>query len=261
MVKNKNNMTMSNYALTITFSECVENHVGMQKVGTIAPEGYSIEHLYTIYHNYSQKGFTCLYHDLSFNGNSAGLLIIKQFVQTSTMINSNFLAELKDEQLKLNYDKQAIMKGKLVNKLARHNLCFADFTQVPQLEIGKGTIYNFSDLPYLNYTRALINIMVNDHLLAESNLYYDVKNCGIGYHGDTERRKVVGLRLGSSIPLSFIWFKDYKPVTIPYVINTLEDGDLYIMSNKATGYDWMRPSIFTLRHAAGASKYITYKSK
>jgi hypothetical protein len=33
------------------------------------------------------------------------------------------------------------------------------------------------------------------------------------------------------------------------------------MSEKATGYDWRKSSIFTLRHAAGCAKYTTIKEK
>jgi len=40
----------------------------------------------------------------------------------------------------------------------------------------------------------------------------------------------------------------------------LNDGDLYIMSEKAVGTDWMRnKSGYTLRHAAGAKKYLKLK--
>jgi hypothetical protein len=41
---------------------------------------------------------------------------------------------------------------------------------------------------------------------------------------------------------------------------TLQAGDLYIMSDKATGNDWKKSSILTLRHAAGAAKYTTIKN-
>jgi len=38
----------------------------------------------------------------------------------------------------------------------------------------------------------------------------------------------------------------------------LEDGDMYIMSEKASGFDWKKRSIYTLRHAAG-EKYVVKK--
>ncbi|SPN79689.1 2OG-Fe(II) oxygenase, partial [Brazilian cedratvirus IHUMI] len=36
--------------------------------------------------------------------------------------------------------------------------------------------------------------------------YYDVNKCYIGFHGDSERRKVIGLRLGETMPLYFAWW-------------------------------------------------------
>ena len=41
------------------------------------------------------------------------------------------------------------------------------------------------------------------NLKGEGNYYYDVKTCGIGFHGDSERRKVVAIRLGASIPMHY----------------------------------------------------------
>ena len=35
----------------------------------------------------------------------------------------------------------------------------------------------------------------------------------------------------------------------------LNHSDLYVMSEKATGFDWHKRNIYTLRHAAGADKY------
>jgi len=37
----------------------------------------------------------------------------------------------------------------------------------------------------------------------------------------------------------------------------LNDGDMYVMSDKSVGRDWKQSSILTLRHAAGADKYLT----
>ena len=55
--------------------------------------------------------------------------------------------------------------------------------------------------------------------------------------------------------LCFNWFKDCKPIGKLFKIN-LNSGDIYIMSEKTTGYDWKKRNIYTLRHSAGAEKYI-----
>ena len=98
-----------------------------------------------------------------------------------------------------------------------------------------------------------------NNLIAEGNLYNDSGNkTGIGYHGDAERSKVIGMRFGKtneSMPLYFRWFNNSKPISEPIQIK-LNNGDIYIMSEKTTGYDWKKRSIYTLRHSVGADKYI-----
>lgn len=68
------------------------------------------------------------------------------------------------------------MKGRVVNKKARHNLCFADFSQEPDYENKKGTVYNFEDLPTMFTLRDLLPKYINnsEDLYAEENYYYDL---------------------------------------------------------------------------------------
>jgi uncharacterized protein YjdB len=99
-----------------------------------------------------------------------------------------------------------------------------------------------------------------EHLICEGNRYFDLRKCGIGWHGDAERRKVIALRLGESMDLYYNWFYKFKPIGNTFKLS-LNDGDIYIMSEKAVGWDWKRSSIHTLRHSAGkeGSKYLKLK--
>ena len=45
---------------------------------------------------------------------------------------------------------------------------------------------------------------IGQDLQAERNYYYDRNKCGIGYHGDSERLKVIVVRLGKTIPLCYL---------------------------------------------------------
>ena len=74
-------------------------------------------------------------------------------------------------------------------------------------------------------------------MVVEGNYYYNINTCGIGFHGDAERNKVIGLRLGATLPLVFQWYLQCKPVNEPKVIS-LSHGDIYIMSEKTVGKDW-----------------------
>ena len=151
------------------------------------------------------------------------------------------------------------MRGRVVNKRARYNLCYGKFSQEPDYSEGRGTVVNFKDVPLTSELRKNIGEYVGSkgkNLQGEGNLYYDSTRTGIGFHGDSERRKVVALRLGESIPLVYSWFLQCKSVGHPMKLN-LQHGDLYIMSEKAVGFDWKRRKVLTLRHAAGCEKYTT----
>ena len=93
---------------------------------------------------------------------------------------------------------------------------------------------------------------------AEGNRY--TFGQGIGFHGDTERKIVIAVRLGDTIPLHYQWYFKSNPIGERCEL-ILNHGDIYFMSEKAVGCDWRRRVIPTLRHAAGSSKYTTIKEK
>ena len=41
----------------------------------------------------------------------------------------------------------------------------------------------------------------------------------------------------------------------------INHGDIYVMSEKATGYDWKKRNRLTVRHAAGCEKYLKVPNK
>ena len=153
------------------------------------------------------------------------------------------------------------MYGKVNNKTARYNLCFNDTSQEPDYEAGKGRIVAFDEIKLTNIIRNRLPEFFGDkakNLVAEGNLYYNINYNGIGYHGDSERKIVIAIRLGNSFPLRYQWYRDSSPIGEHIDIN-LNAGDIYIMSDKAVGYDWKKKKILTLRHAAGCKDYIDLK--
>jgi hypothetical protein len=162
------------------------------------------------------------------------------------------------EQDRLDKDKKVWSRGKVVNKIARYNLCFDEVGQEPDYENKKGRIIPFSDVPLLSMVRTKIGEILGDKgrdLMVEGNYYYDISKCYIGYHGDAERRKVIGIRAGSTFPLYFQWYHRFNPIGDRVDID-LNHGDLYMMTEKAVGTDWKKSSIPTLRHAAGDEKHL-----
>ena len=246
---------MSNFkeTITITFSEMVENHNSMQKVGTEIDKGFSVEQLREIADKYDGE-FINLNTDES--QEPACIVIFRDGLTSLFGVTHQ---DAFDEQAAIKHcrDKKAFMYGRVVNKKARHNLCFADFDQVADYENKKGTILDFKRLDCLQSVREKMGDVFGAdfaNLLAEGNYYYDVKNTYIGFHGDAERRKVVGLRLGAPFDLHYRWFKNGEGGDVRSF--TLNGGDMYIMSDKATGNDWKKKKGWTIRHAAGDLKHL-----
>jgi hypothetical protein len=189
------------------------------------------------------------------NAVPAALLVIRNCLYKVFVINPD---DLFNEHAHLQVDKKALMRGRVVNKHARHNLCFSEISQEPDYENGKGRIVKFDDVPLTKIIRMRLPNLAGEKsnlLQAEGNYYYDTSKCGIGFHGDGERRIVIAICLGASSPLHYQWFYNSNPVgnCVELIMN---HGDMYIMSDKTVGFDWKKRSIYTLRHAVGCSKYL-----
>lgn len=256
-------MDSSKSTITLTFGDSAENHVGMEKIGTMVPkgQGFQIEELETIMDTLSLPSVSChLYMlDRPTIKEEAAVLVIHNAVNAILAPLGKTKEDLFQEQAKLDQDKKALMYGRVVNKNARWNLCFDDIGHQPSYEEGLGRVVPYTDVPLTNYLRQSIARYFGakaSGLKCEGNYYYDTKVCGIGFHGDSERRKVIGVRLGASLPMHWQWFYKGEPVEERFVI-PLDGGDLYIMSEKAVGTDWKMKTIPTLRHATGSAKFTT----
>jgi hypothetical protein len=255
--------------ITITFGDCAENHVGMQKIGHMSKNGFSVQDLKDIKAKLWGSDIKSDLYDLTELlydeevqeqdcriGNEASILVIRDGVDellNETLMNKD---DVLKELLSYEWDTKAKMKGKVVNKHARYNLCFSDYSQEADFDKGQGTVIDFKDCKGLRLLRGLIGKYIGkEGLQAEGNKYYDLKKCYIGFHGDGERKVVVGIRFGESLPFYYKWFKESKPVSELFEIK-LNHGDIYIMSEKATGNDWLKKKIPTLRHAAGNRNII-----
>ena len=267
--------TIMNKCYTVTFGDVAENHVGMQQIGVLATNGYLPEQLYHLYEQLSELGLECEIINLSDNlpkdlvkhgakdlvkpgakdlvKQGAFVLVIRRGVQYILQTEDTKL--IMDEHDELPMDKKALMNGKVVNKQARYNLCFSEEDQEPNYELGRGRIISYERVSLTNRIREQIAIWTEDTLLnGEANYYYNIRKCGIGYHGDAERRKVFAFRMGASMPLYFQWYLYSNPIGEKIKIE-LDDGDMYVMSEDAVGHDWKNRTIPTLRHATGCDKY------
>ena len=253
-----------NWTFSITFGDCAENGIGMQKIGNLnLAEGLTVPEIEHLYHYYRDQGVSVDLIDLNQalppdqrqHGSPARVLVFRNcFEQMFGVPWTNFRNE--HEVLAGLYDKKKLNPyHKVVNSKLRYNLCFGDVAQQADVDNGRGTIIAFNTLLCTDYVRKMLPALLGPktaNLVAEGNYYYDLTKCGIGYHGDKERKMVICFRVGSSMPLRYWWYYQGQRVGTPVTL-TLNDGDFYIMSDKAVGYDWLKRSIYTLRHAAGIS--------
>lgn len=251
--------------VTVTVCDVAENHARMQKIGALHDKGYSVEQLLALGETLRAVGLTTEYVSLDAHWvgedevPAAGILVIRKGVQH--ILGTADTKDLQDEHKDLDVDKMAFMRGRVVNKRARWNLCFAEEDQEPNYEEGMGRIVSYRRLPLTQRIRQTIAKWTEDELLnAEANYYYDLSKCGIGYHGDGERRKVFAFRMGASkqMPLYYQWYQRSAPVGDRIEV-VLEDGDMYAMSEKAVGFDWLKKIVPTLRHATGTDQFTVIK--
>lgn len=275
---------IKNATITLTFAEQVENEKGNQTIGEKAKlgEGINFDDLKFAEAYFKKNGFQTELYNLRENlpnnelienykfgdwehADKPYILVIRNGAKL--LIGENNIDKMFEEQAELPHDHQSFQKGRVVTQHTRWNLCFADINQKADYELKKGTVIKFGDdIPLTTQFRNnLENIFDNDkakNLYAEGNYYFDKTKCGIRFHGDYERRKVIAVRLGATIPIVYQWHygPDQKALGKPISID-INHGDIYIMSEKAVGTDWKQQKIYTLRHAAGCPEQVAVNPK
>lgn len=274
--------------MTLTFGDVAESHVGMQKLGKMADHGFSLDDITRAAKYFSDRGCeTVIVHlneYLPQTGNDPDETAFLKQAKTDPEYQAYVLIargglkvisdvdELTTEMLLYDWDTKLYNERRDVvqNKNARHNLNFDDESQVADFTQGKGTTVAWETVPILNDIKhKLADIFgpAGQGLKCEGNKYFNPVGTGIGYHGDSERRKVIGVRLGRAMNLHFMWYYNDRPKGYNMAFR-LQPGDIYCMSEKTVGTDW-RPNSkkgwnkkrYTLRHAAGAPKYTTDTTK
>lgn len=257
--------------ITITFGDRAENHRGMEMIGDMAERGFTLSELVTARKWFARRGVKskiefihqALPEEYRHLVKPAYVLIVEGGVDCILNEIGKDKKDFFEEQVSLEWDKKAKMYGRVVDKHVRWNLCYKEEASEPDYDQGKGRYYAFKDLECLDHVRNTLPSIFGEsgkNLVAEGNYYHDPDQCGIGYHGDSERRKVVGIRLGKEFSLYYQWFFHSEPIgeRREYM---LPPGTFYVMGEGAAGTNWTREKkIPTLRHAAG-EKYKIPKSK
>lgn len=263
----------SRYALT--FGEVAILHVGGKELGNgIRDTGFSVDELKEL----SNKiGILAEYVSISNalpehlrKDNEAGVLVIRCNKESTIgavdtvdtlPLSLDFADRLFNEQVGVEYDAKYwdTRRSATLNKRARKNIVFGDIEVEHSDDYKQSSVKAFSNLPELNKIKEILPRILGDRangLNAEGNHYHQPK-AGIGYHGDAERKTVICISLGKSSTLRYNWrMPGSSEHTHPAVDLVVNHGDIYIMSEKATGYDWKKRSRVRVVHGAGYKTYI-----
>ena len=254
--------------ISLKFGDAGKNHWGMEIIGNKknVGDGFTKKDLDDIYGRMRMLGLggnceTYCLNDLLKGENEkkqrtkkAYIMIIRNAMKTN-LLNEVEFEEMKKEMNSFEWDTKCFdIRSGVTTKNVRHNVCFNKEGQEPDYEKGKGRIVGFNTLKYFNKMRQNLKLLIGEkmeEMICEGDKYYDTSKCGNKWHGDEDRREVIGCRIGEEMDLCFNWYFNELPVGEKLEL-LLQDGDIYIMSEKAVGTDWIENNIYTLKHAVNS---------
>tara|TARA_R110001592_G_scaffold37561_1_gene125147 strand:- start:843 stop:1709 length:867 start_codon:yes stop_codon:yes gene_type:complete len=257
---------------SLTIGNGGENHAGMEFLGNMRKkgQGWDIDRLLyakEILENIFDKHVDLFnLNELCLEGvtipegqkpKDSYLMVVRGFL--SDRVHQNMIKELGSYVWDRKY--WDTRRQKVLNKLARANVCYGKEGRDANYAEGKGTIVGFEQSPLVGNLLKVVEILMRDKdLIVEGNQYDDVSKNGIGPHGDSERVCVSCLRVGESMPMKFGMFWNCKLRGRPFE-TLIKGGDLYFMSEEAVGAEWKSRSKWVWRHCAGAPKYLKMKGE
>ena len=257
---------------SLTIGNGGENHTGMEFLGNMRKkgQGWDIDRLLyakEILENIFDKHVDLFnLNELCLEGvtipegqkpKDSYLMVVRGFL--SDRVHQNMIKELGSYVWDRKY--WDTRRQKVLNKLARANVCYGKEGREANYAEGKGTIVGFEQSPLVGNLLKVVEILMRDKdLIVEGNQYDDVSKNGIGPHGDSERVCVSCLRVGESMPMKFGMFWNCKLRGKPFE-TLIKGGDLYFMSEEAVGAEWKSRSKWVWRHCAGAPKYLKMKGE
>lgn len=157
----------------------------------------------------------------------ASILVIKNYITNN----------IYQEALGINWDKKVLLRNKVVNRIGKYAITIDNFPEEPNYEQGQYRVISYDSLPKTNKLKNKLSLVFNqDALECQGEYYCDQEKLKLKYQG-SKVNNMMCVHLGNSIQLSYKWFFANKPVSDDMKI-ILEHGDLYIMSEKATGHDY-----------------------
>ena len=149
----------------------------MQIIGKSADNGFSVKDLEEAREKFENKGYKAYLINLNeyidIEAQEARILVVKKGADCLLQGSNANGRDLYEEMAKLDWDSKAFMYGRVVNKHARHNLCFDDEGQEPDYENAKGRVVSWNEAPWLKKLRdGLSNFVKEGSELAAKGNYY-----------------------------------------------------------------------------------------
>ena len=256
----------------MVFCDCAFSQPGGKSVpvGQMAKEGFEPEFLRAMCRSLTGRGIRATLVDLRaealFTGTSAEwmrncwgsteavVLVIHDGANALTGDPTMADTMLRELQA-LHFDETTLMYGKVVTARSRRNVHFAHEGRSEDMANGQNTVVPWSGVPANAKCLGALTreFGAPDVQSAVANYYPDPKKCGIGWHGDAERRQTIMVRLGAGSdvrPIHFLWCSLGKGIAAPITIE-LKHGDVMIPCAKAVGTDYRTQTRPTVRHGTG----------
>jgi len=197
----------------LTLGEQSEIHVGCEIHGQgLAAEGFGVQELMELKEHFQDQAELVILSDALPLGaqaqNAAAVLYIKGGVNV-LMGSRTYADEMLLEQKSVRYDEFYFdrRRQRKLRQVARHNAVFGDRNVEPSEDYKQSTIIAYGEVLLFQRLREVLPEVFGEkarQLNSEGNLYYDRKS-GIGFHGDSERKRVICCSLGTPTSLFFYW--------------------------------------------------------
>ena len=155
-----NKTNFINETITLTFGDNAESHVGMNIFGkkNVNERGFNLNDLNLCKSFFENNNYECsLYNlnDLLIDDNTdsslvdeATILVIKDGLNYFVKKNNSTINDFYNEMKSFEWDKKYydVRRNKVLNKHARHNICFGELNILPNYENKIGRIISFQNL-------------------------------------------------------------------------------------------------------------------
>lgn len=149
--------------------------------------------------------------------------------------------------LAIDWDKKILLRNKVVNRVGKYAISIDDTGKEPNYEENKYRVIAYDDVEEVRDLKDnLSKIFKQDRLSCKGEYNYNHEKLKLKYQG-AKVNNMMCIHLGDPIQMSFKWYFANKPASDSMEF-TLNHGDLYIMSEKATGHDYKLKKNPILKH-------------